>query len=141
MGKKAIVKDGQVVIRNNNSLEVQFFDAEFVLDDNVKSIGEARIIVQKALLEPYLKGKFPNYKRWRECPVVDLIDTEEVAEQSEIEQLIIEANALGCVPENISNYKRQDYKAKALEKAIAKAKERNAKKKQKENVQDMGYVD
>ena len=38
---------------------------------------------------------------------------------------------LGCVPENIDNYRRPDYKAKALEKAIERAEKRKANQKNK----------
>ena len=140
MSKKALV-EGEVVLRNGKQKEIEFYETEFILSDDVKDIGHARIIVQGALITDYLRKTMKNFHRVRTCDVTDLIPTKEKPENDEMQLLLIEATKLQCVPENIDNYKRQDFKAKALKAAIEKAKERRTKAVKKDNVKDMGYVD
>lgn len=148
MPKKAVV-EGDVVLRANNSLELEPFTEEFILEDeafkNSKDhIGTARIIIKKGLLKERLRKKYKNFKSERASQVVSLQDTDDELEKDEhgLAALLIEATKLDCIPENIENYRRPDYKAKALERAIESEKKRRDKKlKKKDNVTDLGYVD
>lgn len=146
MPKKVLI-EGDVVLRDGSRLDLEPFEAEFILSDEAfkesrDHIGTARIIVKKGLIKEYLRKKYKNFKNCRNVQVVELKDTEEKAETSELENLLIKATKLDCIPENIENYRRKDHKAKALERAIESAEKRaKNKKKKKDNVEDLGYVD
>lgn len=142
MGKLAKV-EGEVVVVENNAKSVEFYECEFILADSVESIDQARQLIQAGKITEYLKRNHKGFKRWRTCQVVELKSVPEKPESEELDGLMIQAQNLGCLPDNIDNYKRPDYKLKAVEKSIAAHKSREAKKKAKkdQNVQDMGYVD
>jgi hypothetical protein len=137
MAKKAMV-EGEVVLKDGNTTDIHFYEEEFILDDAVKTLAQARSIIQGGLINERLRRNMPNFRRVRTCQVIEFGETTEKPEASDLDKLLIEATELGCMPENIDNYKRPDYKIKALERAVQKAKERKAKP---DNVQDLGYVD
>ncbi len=139
MSKLARV-EGEVVVKDGTGQALEFYEAEFVLDDAVQTANQARSLIKKGLISEHLRRNVKNYKRVRTCQIVEFTTTDKVAEQSDMDKLFLEATELGCVPENIDNYKRPDYKQKALERAIANHKDRAAKAKP-DNVQDLGYVE
>jgi hypothetical protein len=139
MAKKATV-EGEVIVVQNNAKSVEFYSEEFVLDDTVPDIARARSIIQGGLIAERLRKTVKGYKRWRTCEVTALVDTAGKAEESELQKLLMEATALGCLPDTIDSYRRGDHKEKALRKAIDLHKER-LKKVEKSNIQDMGYID
>jgi len=106
-------RDGQ------KNVEICFFEEDFVLSDDVPSLELARCVIQNGLLSERLH-KIDGYKRWRTCEVISFEDCgDSKVEISNIDKLLIRATELGCLPENIDNYKRMDFKVKALERAIA----------------------
>jgi len=132
--------EGQLVVKEKDGVSIEYYSHDFVLDDAVKTKEQARSMLQAGLLTEALKKEVPNFKRWRTCDVVEFTETTRKAEHSDLDKALLEATELGCVPEGIENYKRPDYKLKALQTAIEKFKARAAKK-VKDNVQDLGYVD
>ncbi|UOF77781.1 hypothetical protein [Caudoviricetes sp.] len=141
MAKKAIV-EGEVLVKEGNTTNIEFYTEEFVLDDVVDSLEEARRLIKKALISDRLQRTVKNFKRVRTCQVIEFGGTTEKAENSELDQLMLQAVELDCVPENIGSYKRTDYKIKALQKAIESKIARNAEKKTaKGNETDLGMVD
>lgn len=141
MAKKILV-EGQFSLRNKSGIEVQFYEEEFVLDDSIMSVEQARQIVKRGLISDRLSKKIPGFRRALTIEVRKFEDTEENPENAELDLLLTKAVALNCVPINIDNYKRKDFKIKALEKAIETALDRlKSSRKQKSQVEDHGYVD
>lgn len=141
MAKKAIV-EGEVLVKEGNTTNIEFYTEEFVLDDAVDTLEEARRLIKKALISDRLQRTVKNFKRVRTCQVIEFGGTSEKAENSELDQLMLQAVELDCVPENITNYKRTDHKIKALQKAIESKIARNAEKKTaKSNETDLGMVE
>lgn len=141
MGKLVKV-EGQVRYKDGLSVGIGFYEEEFILDDSIKTEAEARQLIQNGLISDRLRKTVDNFKGWRTCDIVQFDNTEKQPEFSELDKAMMEAMKLNCVPENIDNYRRPDYKLKALQQAIANHKEVQAKKKaQKEQTQDQGYVD
>jgi hypothetical protein len=138
MAKLAKV-EGEVVVKDGTGQSLEFYEESFVLDDAVKNTNQARSIIKKGLISERLRRVVKGYKRVRTCQIVEFTNTDQVAEQSDMDKLFLEATELGCVPENIDNYKRPDFKQKALEKAIAGAKAR-AKAQRPDAMQDLGEV-
>jgi len=137
MAKKAVC-EGEVVVKDGASSAIEFYTQEFILDDAVKSLEQARSMIQAGLINERLRKEVQNYRRVRTCQVVSFESTTEKAAHSELDKLLLKATELGCMPENIESYKRPDFKAKALEKAI----ERHLSRKDKKDpMQDQGYVD
>lgn len=139
MAKKAFV-EGEVILRERGGSSIEFYTEEFILGDEVKDINQARVIIKKAMLDGKLREKYKNYKRFRTCQVIKFENTVEKAEHSDLDKLLIRATELNCIPENLNNYKRPDFKAKALEKAIEQAEKRKPLKSEA-NTEDQGYVD
>lgn len=138
MGKLAKC-EGEVIVKSGTHSEIEFYEEDFILSNDIESEGHARIIVS-ALIADVLRKKIKNFKRVRTCQVIALEDSDQKSENGDLEDLLIEATKLQCVPENIDNYKRPDYKAKALQSAIDKHKER-AKRKKPDSMKDLGPVE
>ena len=140
MAKKAVA-EGEVLVKDGNTTNIEFYTEEFVLDDAVADLAEARRLIKKALISDRLQRTVPNFKRVRTCQVIEFGATSEAAENSELDQLMLKAVELDCVPENITSYKRSDHKAKALQRAIdAKISKDAEKKAAKGNETDLGLV-
>lgn len=140
MAKKAVA-EGEYLERNaSGTLDIVPYTETFVLDDAVEDKNQARQIIKRGLIIDRL-SKQKNFKRVRTCQVVSLEATAEPAENGELDQLLTRAAQLGCIPVNINNYRRPDYKIKALRDSIEKTEARLAVPKKKENVEDQGYVD
>lgn len=141
MSKKAYV-EGEVLVKDGNTTNIEFYEEEFILDECVKDIAEARRVIKKALIQDRLQKKVSNFKRVRTCQVVKFEQSVEKSETSDLDKIMYEAIELDCVPENITNYKRTDYKIKALEQAVANKKAKLAGiKPTKGNETDLGYVE
>lgn len=139
---KTAVAQGQMYVKTGRETGFEFYEETFTLPDTVKTLPEARSVIRKGLLKERLEKTVKNFKGIRTCEITQFNDSAEVPEVDELAALLIEATKLGCVPENIDNYKRKDYKEKALKEAIERAKERKEKlAKKKGNVTDEGYVD
>ena len=117
MSKKAYA-EGEVLVKDGNTTNIEFYEEEFILDDCVQDISEARRIIKKALVHDRLQKKVSNFKRVRTCQVIKLESSDQKSENSELDKIMYETIRLDCVPENISNYKRTDYKIKALQNAV-----------------------
>lgn len=136
---KRVVVEGEIVVREGHNNSQEFFENEvFLLDDAVATKQQAMSILKKGLLAERFR-KRDGFKRVREFFIVEFSNTQEQAESGDLDKLLIRASELGCMPENLGNYKRPDHKLKALEKAIATAEARKAKVDTKE--QDLGYID
>lgn len=134
---------GQWIAKDGTGVAICYYDEDFVMDEAVETLEQARSILHAGLLTQRLQEKhadYPNFKRWRTCEVVDFSTVSAKAEHSELEKLMLKATQLECVPENIDNYRRPDYKAKALQTAIANA-EARAKSFKKDAMVDLGEVD
>ncbi len=138
MAKKAIC-EGEVVVKDGTHSAIEFYTAEFVLDDSVETLAQARSMIQAGLITERLRREVSNFKRVRTCDVIEFTKTNESPEHGELDKLLLKATELGCMPENIESYKKPEAKAKALQKAVDRALERNGKA--KDNVTDLGYVD
>lgn len=129
MPNKAVC-EGEVYIKEDGRSYLEFYTEEFVLDDSVKTINEARSVIHKGMIADRLRTSFPNYLKWSTCQVVELKETSEQSKTADLDKLLLEASRLNCIPDNIANYKRPDHKMKALQRAIddAKSPKRVAKK-------------
>lgn len=140
---KLVKASGQWVAKDGTGTAICYYDEDFVMDDAVETLEQARSILHAGLLTQRMQQKadeYPNFKRWRTCEVISFEPVKEKAEYSELEKLMLKATQLECVPENIDNYRRPDYKAKALETAIANAEARK-KSNKPDPMQDLGEVD
>lgn len=135
--------EGEVFVRTDaRATNIKFYEEEFVLDDDVKDIGQARVIIRKALLDERLKKSIEHYKKFRTCQVVSLEPTDKKSDSGPVEKKMIEASKLNCVPENLDRYSDSKSKEKALDKAIETKKKRGRPaKKDKFEVEDHGIVD
>lgn len=124
----------------SGTLDIVPYSEEFLLDDAIEDKHQARQIIKRGLIIDRL-SKQKNFKRVRTCQVISFESSAEKAENSELDQLLTKAAQLECIPVNINNYRRPDYKIKALQDAIAKAEERAKAPKKKSNVEDLGMVD
>jgi hypothetical protein len=131
--------EGEVIVRDGTGNAIEFYEKEFLLDDSVKNEAQARCLLHNGLISERLRKEVQGYRRWRTCQIVSFEKAQEAAEHSELDVALLEAIQLGCVPENIDNYRRPDYKLKALLAAIESHKSKKAA--HKDNVQDQGYVD
>lgn len=132
--------EGEVVTKDGTGQSIEYYECEFVLSDDVKTISQARSVIRSGYISEYMRKNVKNFKRVRTMQVVDFGDTEQKVENTDLEKLLIKATELGCVPENIENYKRPDYKEKALKIAIERASKRKPEG-QKFKVEDQGMVD
>jgi Holliday junction resolvasome RuvABC ATP-dependent DNA helicase subunit len=139
MGKSVKV-EGQLAVKDGASIGLEFYEAEFLLDDAVKTEADARSLIQGGLISTHLKKTVPNFKRWRTCEVVSFESTSDKAANSELDALMLDAIKKDCLPENIDAYNGEENKVKALKKALESEKKRKAKVK-KEEVIDEGYID
>ncbi len=140
MSKKAVA-EGEYLERNaSGTLDIVPYSEEFLLDDGIEDLHQARQIIKRGLIIDRL-SKQKNFKRVRTCQVISFENSAEKAENSELDRALTRAAQLECIPVNINNYRRPDYKLKALKDAIEKAEIRLAAPKKKSNVEDMGMVD
>ncbi len=142
MTNKAII-EGEVILRDGRGSECAFYELEIDIPDTITTTDKARMYITRGgVASDLLKKEYNNFKSVRTCQVLTVTTGEAGKELTELEALTLEAVELGCVPENLDNYKRKDYKAKALQKAIDSHKARAEKaKKKKSNVVDEGFVD
>ena len=140
MAKKALAV-GEFLERNaSGTLDIVPYEEEFFLDDSIESLDQARQVIKRGLIIDRL-SKQKNFKRVRTCQVTEFESVEAEAENSELDVLLTKAAQLACIPANINNYRRPDYKINALKAAIEKAEERAKRPKKQDNVEDQGYVD
>lgn len=123
MSKKVLV-EGEAVKKDGPFNTFFFYEEEFTLDDAVESIGQARSMIQAGLINERLRDKNDGFRRVRTCQVVSFEASKEEAKQGDLDKLLLKATELGCMPENIDNYRRPDYKMKALERAISLAEQK-----------------
>lgn len=140
MSKKAYT-EGEVLVKDGNTTNIEFYEEEFILDDCVQDIAEARRVIKKALIHDRLQKKISNFKRVRTCQVTKLISSDQASETSDLDKIMYEAIKLDCVPENIANYKRTDYKIKALQNAVdQKLSKMSGSNHKKSQEIDLGYI-
>jgi hypothetical protein len=136
---KYVKVEGEAVVKDGTGKAIEFYEAEFLLDDSVATLGQARSIIQNGLIRDKLQRQVQNFANWRTCQVVEFREEKDSqADLSDMDKLLIEATELNCIPENIDSYKRPDYKMKALQKAIEVAKARPQKE---DAFKDLGKVD
>lgn len=132
MAKKAVV-EGEFLERNpNGGFDIVPYTEEFILADEVESKEYARQIITRGLIIERL-SKQKNFKSVRTCQIIAFEKTADEPENGDLDVLLTKAAKLECIPVNINNYRRPDYKIKALQDAIAKAEERLKKAPKKTN--------
>lgn len=125
---KLVKVEGELVVKDGTGRMIEFYEEEFILDESVDSIDKARSLIKKGLITERLQRKVSGFKAVRTVKVISIEDSEEKADNSDLTKAMLKAIELNCVPSNIDNYKRADYKLKALDRAIEAQEERNAKK-------------
>jgi len=130
--------EGELVVKDGAGRMIEFYEEDFILDISDKN--KARSLIRKGLITERLQKKTHGFKSVRTCQVISIEPTEEKSEVSDLTTAMLKAIELGCVPENIDNYKRQDYKLKAVQKAIENFEQRK-KAKKPDNVTNEGVVD
>lgn len=131
--------EGELFTKDSNGTTMEFYQEDFVIDGDITN-NEALSLIRKGLISERLQRKVNGFRRIRTCQLVDSKPSTDKPEDSELTRTLTEAINLGCVPQNIDNYKRKDHKLKALQKAIEGHKVRLAKK-TKDSTQDLGIVD
>ena len=133
---KRVLTEGELIVKDGTGSAIEFYTEEFILDDSVQNAAEARCIIQNGLLKAKLQqqtDKYPNFKNWRTCQVIAFEQADDKPEASELDQLLLRAVQLNCMPENIDNYKRPDYKIQALKRAVEQAEKRPIKQEDQDN--------
>lgn len=142
MAKKVVIEGDAQIRTEANTITLTRYKETFILDDSVQDVNQARSVIKNGLLHDRLTEKVKNYKRFRTYEIKSFEDTEELAEKSKLDKLLVEATKLDCMPENLNIYSSADGKEKALERAIeSKKKRQKSAKKKKNDVEDQGYVD
>lgn len=124
---KKVTVEGEVIAKDGSYAVSEFYTEEFILDDAVKNEAQARSMIQAGLIADRLRKTVANFRRVRTCQVIGFESTQEKPESSEMDKALLRATELGCVPENITNYRRPDHKLKALQNAIELAEKRKQK--------------
>lgn len=137
-----IVKvEGEARVRDGSNLTTEFYEREFEIND-MKSEGEIRSLVRKALIVDELKKTIKGFKSVRTMEIVDIKKKEGKKEDTtRLEDLMAEAMKLEAVPDNLDQYGSTKSKEEALERSIAKKKKADKAPKKKEQVEDLGYID
>ena len=117
MANKVIV-EGEAVIRDGKGNSIEMFEESFIVANTTEA--EARCIIRRGFIDERLREKLPNFKRTYLMRVKSFEPVKEESANKDLDRLFLEASELGCLPRNIANYKRKDYKAKALKTAIEK---------------------
>lgn len=140
---KLVKASGQWLAKDGTGIAICYYDEEFIMDDSVQTLAQARSILHAGLMTQRMQEKseeYQNFKRVRTCEVVSFEEVKEKSTMSELEMLMLRASELECIPENIDSYKRPDYKSKALKQAIENA-EKRLKKVKPDPMQDDGEVE
>lgn len=117
-----VTVEGDLVAKDGTGRMLEFYEESFILDFNDKN--KALSLIKKGLITERLR-KRDGFKSVRTCGIVSIEETNSLVAFDDLAKLMMKAIELNCVPENIDNYKRPDYKEKALQKAIALAEKRN----------------
>lgn len=121
-----------------------FFTETFILGPEVKDIPQARVIIQNGLLTPKMQSSkdYPNFSRWRTAQVIEFEDSSEMPENSELNNLLMEATNMDAIPDRLDSYKTPEAKSRVLTQAIQNEKKRRGRKPKGEvEVIDQGFVD
>lgn len=130
--------EGEVIVKDGTGSMIEFYEEEFVLEIGLTK-SEYLSLIRKGLIAERLR-KRDGYKRIRTCQIVSIDSTDNAKDETtDLTKAMLRAVELNCIPANLDNYKRADYKLKAILKAIDLA-EKKAKAPKKDIVQDMGYV-
>ena len=127
--------EGQLVIKQAGGFVNEYFEAEFLLSDDVKDVNQARSIIQAGLLHEKLLKDVPHYKNWRECQVTSLEQSNDNVPTSKLEQLLLKCSEFGIVPDNLASYSNDANKEKALQKALTRHEERVKREAEKEKAE------
>lgn len=135
--------DGEVRVREGNSLTTEYYQREFELDDSVGTDeGVIRSILRKGFIVEDLRKSVKGYKSVRTMGIVSVEKRNGKAEVSELGKLTSEAVKRNAVPDNLDLYGSESAKIEALKRSIEKKKAHDkAPVKKDEQVQDLGYID
>jgi len=139
--KKAII-EGELLLKSGKQTDIEFYETSVLIPDTVTTLDGAQHYTVRSGLVREAMRKAKNFKAIRTQKVIRIEDIkdDENREMSELEELLVVAAGLSCIPEGLDAYKKDDSKVKALQKAIERAEER--KKKQKNKSKELsGYVD
>jgi len=140
MGKQVKV-EGEVFIRTNaKTMILKFYEEDFILDDEILTLEQARSFIKKGLIKERLRKKIEGFKGVRTCQVIEFKDTDKKPEVSKYEALLVKAQKANCLPQSLDNYADEESKIRALNKALDSEKKRKAQKKNTAPVEE-GYVD
>lgn len=116
--------------------EIDYYEAEFELNEGRESYARA-IIQDSGILDTFLlkSPECKKYKRWQTCQVVsikEIKDKEIDKEAKEVEELLVEAIELACVPTTYKRFRSDTARKMALTEALEKKKARIEKDKAKQ---------
>lgn len=132
-------------VESGKLAQLSFYKTSIILAE--ENQGKALSVIQNIMLTDVLKKEIKDFKRWRTAKITDVkaANEDEAAKVDvDLEKAATEATELGAVPPNLSMYKKQEDKKKALEAAVEKKKAANAKREKKEagkGAIDQGFID
>lgn len=132
--------EGEAVVKDGTGKMITFYEQEFIIDDSIDNKNTALSLIRKGLITERLRKSLDGFHAVRTCQIISMNPTDEKPIHSEIDSALLRAIELGCVPENLENYRRPDHRLKALNKAIELA-EKRKKNVKKDNVTDLGQID
>lgn len=113
--------------------QIEYYEASFELAEGQESLARA-IIQNSGIIDDHLRKTKKNFKRWQTCGIIqieELKDKKAKEEDKELEELLIEATNLGCIPSTYKRLVNTEPKKKALVDAIERKKKRIEKAKAK----------
>lgn len=107
------------------SNDIDSYETEIVVTTG--EIAQARSIIQNGIITDVLRKELKDYKTWLTCQVDSIEPTSGNAKtdtDAEYDELMIKAADLGCVPANITSYKKLETRKKRLNDVIERKIER-----------------
>lgn len=101
------------------SNEMDEYDVEVIV--NTGEIGIARSIIQNGVITDILKNEKKDYKTWLTCQVDELepvANNTKLQTTKEYEELLARAAEIGCVPTNLTSFKKIETREKKLKEAV-----------------------
>ena len=110
--------------------QIDSYEVEFTMAEG--DTAKARLIIQNSgMLDEKLRKEKTSYKRWRTCQVIDIknIGGETKKDVKELEDLLIEATELACMPVSYKSFTNDKLRKEALKASIKRKKKKVAKAK------------
>ena len=132
---KTVIVSGDMILKDGKDTYLEDFEETFTISD-VETESEARCLIKNAFIVDRLKEKTPLFRSVHTMRIDSMEASKERKPEDELETAMLEATRLGCIPENIANYRRKDFKFTALKRAISAKKAQIEKDRKEKELKD-----